>query len=162
VEAKTGPALPTIRVVAGAFGMEEATSIPTDECSESIQAPANQGMATQWRGMNMNRLEVKKGGEQMFIDDELRKVLCENAKRLGVSASVLLNWARACPETDLRRGAIELLRRGLIEIVSIEKDDMICALTAVGKTRADEMSVGGPGGRSFSDAVVPRSRRLVH
>jgi len=79
--------------------------------------------------------------ENMFIDDKLRKVLVECAEEIGISASMLLDWA--CTLSDdwaplyegemLASVILEMLRDGDLKIVGISNQRPVLSLTKQGE-----------------------------
>jgi hypothetical protein len=66
----------------------------------------------------------------MFIDDELRRALVDSAEKLGISASILLDWARAISEHDTLRGVIlEMFLDGTLEVTGIRNRQPVFNLT---------------------------------
>jgi hypothetical protein len=76
----------------------------------------------------------------MFIDDKLRKILVGSAEKLGISSSILLDWARAKSDEDwFIRTAVELLRNGTIEVVGISNQRPVFYLTKQGEMEAESL-----------------------
>ena len=72
----------------------------------------------------------------MFIDDKLRKSLVENAEKLGISVSILLDWARAKNDEDYVVGLlVELLRDGMIEVAEVRNQEPAFRLTKQGEIK---------------------------
>jgi hypothetical protein len=72
--------------------------------------------------------------ENMLIDDKLRKVLAESAKELGISASMLLEWACTRNEGDVLESVIlEMVRDGDLKITGISNQRPVLTLTEQGQ-----------------------------
>ena len=81
----------------------------------------------------------------MFIDDKLRKVLVECAEEIGISASMLLDWA--CTLSDdwaplyegemLASVILEMLRDGDLKITGIRNQRPVLTLTEQGEKVED-------------------------
>ena len=75
----------------------------------------------------------------MFIDDKLRIILVVGAEELGISSSILLDWASNLEEDWAREQAeglasvvLETLRDGIIEIIDIKDQQPVVGLTKCG------------------------------
>jgi hypothetical protein len=83
--------------------------------------------------------------ENMLIDDKLRKVLAESAKELGISASMLLEWACTRNEGDVQWACtrnegdvlesviLEMVRDGDLKITGISNQRPVLTLTEQGQ-----------------------------
>jgi len=81
----------------------------------------------------------------MFIDDKLRKVLVENAEEIGISPSILLDWA--CTLSDdwaslyegemLASVILEMVRDGNLKIDGISNQRPVLTLTEKGERVAE-------------------------
>jgi hypothetical protein len=83
----------------------------------------------------------------MLVDDKLRNVLVESAKELGISASLLVDWARTLIENweartpneggILASVVLDMVRDGDLKITGISNQRPVLTLTEQGQRTGD-------------------------